>query len=42
LRPTDPDGLWRDWTILQFSDFFRMRLMAQSAGLWLDADALGL
>jgi hypothetical protein len=40
LRPTGPDGVWRDWTILQFSDFFRMRLMAQSAGLWLDADVL--
>jgi hypothetical protein len=40
LRPTAPDGAWRDWTILQFSDFFRMRLMAQSAGLWLDADVL--
>jgi hypothetical protein len=40
LRPTGPDGLWRDWTILQFSDFFRMRLMAQNAGLWLDADVL--
>src|SRR5580698_11587407 len=40
LRPTAPDGAWRDWTILQFSDFFRMRLMALSAGLWLDADVL--
>jgi hypothetical protein len=40
LRPPQPDGSWRDWTILQFSDFFRMRLMAQSAGLWLDADVL--
>ena len=40
LRPTGPDGVWRDWTILQFSDFFRMRLMEQSAGLWLDADVL--
>ena len=40
LRPTGPDGVWRDWTILQFSDFFRMRLMAESAGLWLDADVL--
>jgi hypothetical protein len=40
LRPAQPDGTWRDWTILQFSDFFRMRLMAQSAGLWLDADVL--
>jgi hypothetical protein len=40
LRPPEPDGSWRDWTILQFSDFFRMRLMAQSAGLWLDADVL--
>ena len=25
---------------MQFSDFFRMRLMAQGAGLWLDADVL--
>jgi hypothetical protein len=40
LRPTGPDGVWRDWTTLQFSDFFRMRLMALGAGLWLDADVL--
>jgi hypothetical protein len=40
LRPSGPGGVWRDWTTLQFSDFFRMRLMAQSAGLWLDADVL--
>jgi hypothetical protein len=40
LRPPQPDGGWRDWTILQFSDFFRMRLMAAQAGLWLDADVL--
>jgi hypothetical protein len=40
LRPTGPDGVWRDWTILQFSDFFRMRLMARNEGLWLDADVL--
>lgn len=40
LRPTGPSGAWRDWTTLQFSDFFRMRLMAQRAGLWLDADVL--
>ncbi|MGZ3351077.1 MAG: hypothetical protein ACXU89_19265 [Xanthobacteraceae bacterium] len=40
LRPPQPDGSWRDWTVLQFSDFFRMRLMAESAGLWLDADVL--
>lgn len=40
LRPTGPDGVWRDWTTLQFSDFFRMRLMADNAGLWLDADVL--
>jgi hypothetical protein len=45
LRPPQPDGSWRDWTILQFSDFFRMRLMAGraspgSARLWLDADVL--
>ena len=40
LRPPQPDGSWRDWTLLQFSDFFRMRLMAERAGLWLDADVL--
>jgi hypothetical protein len=40
LRPSQPDGSWRDWTLLQFSDFFRMRLMAEKAGLWLDADVL--
>jgi len=40
LRPPEPDGSWRDWTTLQFSDFFRMRLMARHAGLWLDADVL--
>src|SRR3954471_22173884 len=40
LRPPLPDGSWRDWTTLQFSDFFRMRLMARHAGLWLDADVL--
>ena len=40
LRPSEPDGSWRDWTTLQFSDFFRMKLMAQQAGLWLDADVL--
>jgi hypothetical protein len=40
LRPTGPDGAWRDWTTLQFSDFFRMRLMAERKGLWLDADVL--
>ena len=40
LRPTGPDGVWRDWTTLRFSDFFRMRLMARGAGLWLDADVL--
>ena len=40
LRPPQPDGSWRDWTTLQFSDFFRMRLMTHKAGLWLDADVL--
>ena len=40
LRPPQSDGSWRDWTTLQFSDFFRMRLMAESAGLWLDPDVL--
>src|ERR1700737_4657983 len=40
LRPPEPDGSWRDWTTLQFSDFFRMRLMARRAGLWLDAGVL--
>lgn len=40
LRPPQADGGWRDCTILQFSDFFRMRLMARQTGLWLDADVL--
>src|SRR6266702_8913999 len=40
LRPPQPDGSWRDWTTLQFSDFFRMKLMAKELGLWLDADVL--
>jgi hypothetical protein len=40
LRPSGEGGAWRDWTTLQFSDFFRMRLMALSTGLWLDADVL--
>jgi hypothetical protein len=40
LRPPLADGSWRDWTTLQFSDFFRMRLMARRQGLWLDADVL--
>jgi len=40
LRPPEPDGSWRDWTTLQFSDFFRMKLMAKGLGLWLDADVL--
>ncbi len=40
LRPARPDGVWIDRTRLQFSDFFRMRLMAKSTGLWLDADVL--
>ncbi len=40
LRPQTPDGVWIDRTMLQFSDFFRIRLMAKSAGLWLDADIL--
>ena len=44
LRPIT-DGVWIDRTMLQFSDFFRMRLMAKNAGprsanLWLDADVL--
>ncbi|MGA8899811.1 hypothetical protein [Bradyrhizobium sp.] len=40
LRPARPDGVWIDRTMLQFSDFFRMRLMTRNAGLWLDADVL--
>jgi hypothetical protein len=40
LRPPQPDGSWRDWTTLQFSDFFRIRLMTRGAGVWLDADVL--
>lgn len=44
LRPIR-DGVWIDRTMLQFSDFFRMRLMAKKAGprsanIWLDADVL--
>jgi hypothetical protein len=44
LRP-QADGTWNIWTIVQFSDFFRMRLMAQRAApnpprLWLDTDVL--
>src|ERR1700692_3994247 len=40
LPPTGAGGVARDGTTLQYSDFFRMRLMAESAGLWLDADVL--
>jgi len=40
LRPPTPDGSWNDRTRVQFSDFFRMRLQAERAGLWLDADVL--
>src|ERR1700751_4924241 len=40
LRPAEPDGSWRDWTLLQFSDFFRMRLMAMRAGIWCGAAVL--
>ena len=40
LRPAQADGSWRDWTLLQFSDLFRMRLMERRAGLWCDADVL--
>jgi len=44
LRPARPDGVWIDRTMLQFSDFFRMQLMAkntaENTGLWLDADVL--
>jgi hypothetical protein len=40
IRPAESDGSWRDWTTVQFSDFFRVRLMAERAGLWLDADVL--
>ena len=44
LRPQG-DGHWNIWTIVQFSDFFRMRLMAQRAvpdapRIWLDTDVL--
>ena len=38
LRPPQPDGSWRDWTTVQFSDFFRMRLMAQRQNLNQDAN----
>ena len=40
LRPSATDGRWQGWTPLQFSDFFRMRLLAEAKGLWLDADVL--
>lgn len=40
LRPSAADGRWQGWTPLQFSDFFRMRLLAVGKGLWLDADVL--
>jgi len=40
LRPAQADGSWRDWTLLQFSDLFRMRLMERRVGLWCDADVL--
>src|SRR6201996_7388982 len=30
LRPQTPDGVWIDRTMLQFSDFFRIRLMARN------------
>ena len=40
LRPSQPDGSWHNWTTLQFSDFFRMKLMAKGKGIWLDADVL--
>ena len=40
LRPSAADGRWQGWTPLQFSDFFRMRLLAEGKGLWLDADVL--
>ncbi len=50
LRPQPADGTWDIWTIVQFSDFFRMRLMMQDGAsndrrpndphLWLDTDVL--
>jgi hypothetical protein len=42
LRPQPADGTWNPWTMVQFADFFRMRLMAQriAPNLWLDTDVL--
>lgn len=40
IRPQPADGRWSQRTAVQFSDFFRMALLAQEAGLWLDADVL--
>jgi len=40
LSPALPDGSWSKRTILQFADFFRMKLQAKAAGLWLDTDVL--
>src|SRR5258707_14060598 len=42
LRPPQPDGSWRDWTTMEFSDFFRMRLIEHGAGLGVDTDVLRL
>lgn len=40
IRPQPADGQWTQRTAVQFSDFFRMALLAQDKGLWLDADVL--
>lgn len=40
IRPSQPDGQWAWFTRIQFSDFFRMRLLAENKGIWVDADVL--
>lgn len=40
IRPTGADGQWSWFTRIQFSDFFRMRLLAERKGIWVDADVL--
>lgn len=40
IRPSGKDGEWAWFTRIQFSDFFRMRLLAEQKGLWVDADLL--
>lgn len=40
LRPVGADAQWSGLTRIQFSDFFRMRLLSERKGIWVDADVL--